>query len=255
MVVVFCTAMLITIISGKGGVGKTTTAINLGAALNSFGKEVIVLDANLTTPNVGLHLGAPIVPVNLNHVLLGKAKVVDAIYEHESGTKIIPSSLSVKELRRLNHGKLKDIGKSLRRLADYVIYDSAAGLGEEAISSIEAADKLVIVTNPEIPAVTDALKTAKLAEEMGKEVLGVIVTRVSGVRDEMPLDNIQEMLDLPILGVVPEDKNMRAALRQKDALFHTHPRSKAARAYKRIAAKIAGLHYKEPNLFSRMFSR
>ena len=93
---------LLTIISGKGGVGKTTTAINLGAALNSFGKEVIVVDANLTTPNVGLHLGAPIVPVNLNHVLLGKAKISDAIYEHESGTKIIPSSLSVKELRRLN---------------------------------------------------------------------------------------------------------------------------------------------------------
>ena len=91
---------IITVTSGKGGVGKTTTAINLGAALNSFGKEVIIVDANLTTPNVGLHLGAPIVPVNLNHVMQGKAKVTDAIYEHESGTKIIPSSLSIKELRK-----------------------------------------------------------------------------------------------------------------------------------------------------------
>jgi septum site-determining protein MinD len=84
---------LIAVISGKGGVGKTTTAINLGTALNKFGKDVIIVDANLTTPNVGLHLGAPIVPVNLNHVLLGKAKVADAVYEHESGTKIVPSSL------------------------------------------------------------------------------------------------------------------------------------------------------------------
>ncbi|RMG76099.1 MAG: septum site-determining protein MinD, partial [Bacteroidetes bacterium] len=92
---------LITITSGKGGVGKTTTAINLATAINSFGKEVVVVDANLTTPNVGLHLGAPIVPISLNHVLLGKAKVQDAIYEHESGTKIIPSSLSVNELRRI----------------------------------------------------------------------------------------------------------------------------------------------------------
>ena len=89
-------AKLITITSGKGGVGKTTTAINLGAALNAFGKEVIILDANLTTPNIGLHLGAPIVPVSLNHVLLGKARLSDAIYEHESGTKIITSSLSIK---------------------------------------------------------------------------------------------------------------------------------------------------------------
>jgi len=248
-------AKLITIVSGKGGVGKTTTAINLGAALNSFGKEVIVVDTNLTTPNVGLHLGAPIVPVNLNHVLLGKAKVSDAIYEHESGTKIIPSSLSIKELKRLDHSKLKDVGKSLKRLADFIIYDSAAGLGEEAISSIEAADSLIIVTNPEIPAVTDALKTAKLAEEMGKEILGVVITRVRGARTEMPLDNVREMLDLPILGVIPEDNNMQRALAEKDAVFHTHPRSKAARAYKQLAAKVAGINYKAPGFFSRMFSR
>src|SRR3990167_9554362 len=106
-------AKLITITSGKGGVGKTTTAINIGAAINQFGKEVIIVDANLTTPNVGLHLGAPIVPISLNHVLLGKAKIAEAIYEHESGTKIIPSSLSVNELRRLNPERLKDIGKRL----------------------------------------------------------------------------------------------------------------------------------------------
>src|SRR3989338_6323163 len=112
---------LITITSGKGGVGKTTTAINLGAALNGFGKEVIVVDANLTTPNVGLHLGAPIVPVSLNHVLSGRAKIDDAIYEHESGTKIVPGSLSARELRKWNNGKLNGIGKKLKRMSDYVI--------------------------------------------------------------------------------------------------------------------------------------
>ncbi len=239
-------ARIITITSGKGGVGKTTTAINLGAALNSFGKEVIILDANLTTPNVGLHLGAPIVPVSLNHVLLGKAKVGDAMYEHYSGTKIIPSSLSVKELKRLNHGKLKDVARKLRRMADFVIYDSAAGLGPEAIASLEAGDELIIVTNPEIPAVTDALKTSKLIEELGKEVRGVIVTRVRGEKTEMPLSNIRDMLELPILGVIPEDGKMQAALVMKDAIVHTHPKSKASRAYRKIAAKIAGdVSYRE----------
>lgn len=248
-------ARIITITSGKGGVGKTTTAINLGAALNSFGKEVIVLDANLTTPNVGLHFGAPIVPVSLNHVLLGKAKIADAIYEHNSGTKIIPSSLSVKELRRLNHGKLKDVGKKLRKMADFIIYDSAAGLGPEAIASLEAGDELIIVTNPEIPAVTDALKTSKLIEELGKEVRGVIVTRTRGEKTEMPLANIRDMLELPIIGVIPEDRKMQAALVMKDAIVHTHPNGKAARAYKKLAAKIAGdINYKdESSFFERLF--
>jgi septum site-determining protein MinD len=246
---------LITITSGKGGVGKTTTSINLGAALNHFGKEVIVVDANLTTPNIGLHLGAPIVPVNLNHVLLGKAKVVDAIYEHESGTKIIPSSLSVKELKRIDHGKLKDVSKKLRRMADYVIFDSAAGLGEEAVVSLKVADELIVVTNPEIPAVTDALKTVKLAEELGKEVRGVIVTRVKGGKNEMSVSNIRDMLDTPILGVVPEDKNVQACFKHKDALLHVYPRSKASRAYRRIAATIAGVDYREPGLLARIMGR
>ncbi len=246
---------IITVTSGKGGVGKTTTAINLGAALNFFGKDVIVVDANLTTPNVGLHLGAPIVPVNLNHVMMGKADVSDAIYEHESGTKIIPSSLSVKELRRLNHKKLKEIAKKLRTMADYVIFDSAAGLGEEAISSIEAADELIVVTNPEITAVTDALKTIKMAEELGKSVKGVIVTRVKGNRHEMSVSNIQEMLDVPILGVVPEDNKVLASLRNKDAVLHNYPYSKSSRAYKRIAARIGNISYREPSLMQRVFGR
>lgn len=248
-------ARIITITSGKGGVGKTTTAINLGAALNAFGKEVIILDANLTTPNVGLHLGAPIVPVSLNHVLLGRAKVSDAIYEHESGTKIIPSSLSVKELRRLNHSKLKDVGRRLRKMADFIIYDSAAGLGSEAIASLEAGDDLIIVTNPEIPAVTDALKTSKVIEQLGKQVKGVIVTRVRGVKTEMPISNVKDMLELPIIGVVPEDRNMQTALVMKNAIVHTHPKSRASRAYMMIAAKIAGINgYKENlSLWDKVF--
>ena len=243
---------VITITSGKGGVGKTTTAINLGAALNSFGKEVIVVDANLTTPNVGLHLGAPIVPVNLNHVMQGKAKVTDAIYEHESGTKIIPSSLSVRELRNINHEKLKEIAKKLRTMADYVLFDSAAGLGDEAICSIQAADELIIVTNPEITAVTDALKTIKLAHELGKPVKGVIITRVRGDKNEMAISNIKEMLDIPVLGVVPEDRNILASLRHKDAILHTYPFSRASLAYKRIASKMAGISYKEPSFWQKL---
>lgn len=244
---------LINITSGKGGVGKTTSAINLGAALNAFGKEVIVVDANLTTPNIGIHLGAPLIPVSLNHVLCGKANIHEAVYEHESGMKIVPSSLSVKELINMNHRKLREVGKKLKKMADFVIFDSAAGLGSEAIAAIEAGDEMIIVTNPEMPAVTDALKTSKLIEQMGKKVRGVIVTRVSGLKSEMPIGNIEEMLELPILGVVPEDDKVKEAIVMKDALIHTHPKSRAARAYKKIAARIAGINYKEKSWFDRVF--
>ena len=169
---------IIVITSGKGGVGKTTTAINLGAAINHFNKEALIVDGNLSTPNLGVCLGSPEVPVNLNHVLLNKADLDEAVYEHESGIKVIPSSLSITELKKIKPEKINDFKKDFKKISDYVIVDSAAGLGNEAVSTIELADEIIIITNPEIPAITDALKTIKIAEKMKKPVIGVIITKV-----------------------------------------------------------------------------
>lgn len=246
---------VITITSGKGGVGKTTTSINLGMALNHFGKDVIIVDANLSTPNIGLHLGAPIVPISLNHVLSNKAKIEEAIYQHESGTKVIPSSLSVKELKNINISKLKETIKKLKKMTDFIILDSAAGLGEESKITLEVADEILIVTNPEIPAVTDALKTYKLAEELKKHVMGIIVTRKKNSKGEMPLSNIEDMLELPIISIIPEDKNIPLSVYFKNAIIHTHPKSKASKAYRKLAARILGnKDYKEKNWLLRLFS-
>jgi septum site-determining protein MinD len=233
-------ARVIVINSGKGGVGKTTTAINLGASLNKLNKEIIIVDANLNTPNIGLQLGAPIVPVTLNHVLKGKADVEEAVYEHSSGTKIVPSSLSVKELTKFNTKKIPDVIKKLKGICDYVIIDSAAGFGDEVISVLDAADEIIIVTNPEMPAVTDALKAVKVARQMGKEVNGVVVTRHRDANYEMPLSSIKSMLESQIIGVVPEDKAVKEALNMRDAVVHTHPRAKVSKKYYEIACKVDG---------------
>ncbi|MFH0808387.1 MAG: cell division ATPase MinD [archaeon] len=249
-------ARIIVINSGKGGVGKTTTAINLGASLNKLNKEVIIMDANLNTPNVGLQLGAPIVPITLNHVLKGKANIEDAIYEHHSGTKIVPSSLSISELTKFNVKKLPGIATELAALCDYVIIDSAAGFGEEVISVFEAADEIIIVTNPEMPAVTDALKAVKVAREMGKVINGVIVTRHIGAKYEMPLSSIRSMLETQIIGVIPEDKAVKEALNLRDAVCHTHPRSRVSRKYLEIARKVNGENIIERiGFFDRFFGR
>lgn len=245
-------AKVITIASGKGGTGKTTSAINLGVALQALGEEVLVVDANLTTPNIGLHLGAPIVPVSLNHILLGKADLDEAIYEHESGTRIMPSSLSVRELEKVRFDKLSEVTRKLKRTEGYVLLDSSAGLGEEAMAAISAGDEVLIITNPEMPSVTDALKTIKIAEGLGKDVRGVIVTKYTGAKEEMSLSNIKELLEVPILGVIPEDRKVKEALSMKNALVHTHPRSKAGKAYKKIASKIAGKRLREDKWYQKI---
>jgi len=237
--------------SGKGGVGKTTTVANLGAAMTKFKEDVVIVDTNLTTPNVGLHFGAPIVPVNLNHVLQGKADIEDAVYEHESGIKIVPSSLSLKDLKKVKLDNLYDVGKDLKKMYDHVIFDSAAGLGDEVKAAIDSADEVIIVANPNILSVTDALKTVKLAKDMGKPVAGAIVTRVNYDKNEMALESVQEMLEIPILGVVPEDRNMLAALNKKDALVNTKPRSSASKAYMDIAAKLLGKKKRSAGFFRK----
>lgn len=250
---------IIVITSGKGGVGKTTTAINLGAAINHFGKDAMVIDCNLSTPNVGIHLNSPEVPVNLNHVLSGNSDLFEAIYEHDSGLKIVPASLSIKELKKIQPEKLKTLRNEFKKVSDYIILDSAAGLGAEALSAIEAADELIIVTNPEMPAITDALKTIKIAEQLKKPVIGVIMTRVRKNKIEMQPDVVKEMLEIPVIGMIPEDLDIQKSLREKDAIVHTHPKSKSARAYKEIAARLINAEYDskkdKPSIFEIIFRK
>jgi septum site-determining protein MinD len=252
-------ARIIVITSGKGGVGKTTTAVNLGAAINYLGGEVLVVDANLSTPNVGIHMNSPEVPINLNHVLQKKAELHEAVYEHESGLKIMPSSLSIKELRKVKPEKLKHIKEDLRKLAEYIIVDTSAGLGTEAIAAIELADELIIVTNPELPAITDALKTVKIAEEMKIPITGIIMTRVRKNKSEMQPESVKEMLETPVLGMIPEHIDIQRALNLKGPAVHTLPKSKPARAYKEIAARILDVEYNSrkdaPTLFELIFKK
>lgn len=245
------------IISGKGGVGKTTTSINLAAGINFFKKKAIVVDSNISTPNIGIHLGVPNVPVSLHHVLQGKDKMKDALYEHYSGMNFVPASLALNDMINTKPNTLKKAVPKLKGKADIVLVDCAAGLGGEALAAIEAVNEFLIVTNPEKPAVTDALKTVKLLEQMKKKVLGVVVTRYRESELDLSLKSIEGLLEKRILAVVPEDWSVRKAMVRGDAVVHTHPKSESAIAYKNLAAKLLRKKYKEEykeSLFRRLLS-
>jgi len=232
---------IITITSGKGGVGKTVTAINLASALNKLGKEVILVDGNFTTPNIAINLGSPVIPITLNHVLQGKKNIYDAIYEHHSGIKIVPASLSLKELKGIRTENFDKIINELKKYADYIIIDSAAGLGKEALIPFQIADELFIVTNPETAAITDALKTIKLAEKFSKnKKISIILNRIRKDKKELSHKEIKSLLEKPFIAKIPEDETFRESLMIRDALMHTHPESDAARAYERLAERIIG---------------
>ena len=239
---------LIVIASGKGGVGKTTLTTNLSAALSDFGEDVIAIDANMTTPNLGLHTGMHLVPNTLHDVLKGNIKLKDSIYPHPYGFKIIPASMSLEALENVDPSKLQEITFSLLGQADYIVMDCAAGLGREALSALSASNEMILVTNPNLPAVTDALKILKLAQDTKLDVLGVIINRVNGNSKELTTEEIQELLNINIIGEIPEDKNLFKALSKKQNIFEHSPYSPAAVEIKRIAANISGRHYEAPKM-------
>src|SRR3989344_8902048 len=131
-------ARVIGIFSGKGGSEKTTTATNLAAILaKKYGKTVTLVDCNLTTSHVGLHLGMYNYHVSLNHVLRNEYDVKDAIYSHHSGMKVIPASVSLNDVRGVDVDKLSDVVKKLNDTNDFILLDASPGLGREAYAAFK----------------------------------------------------------------------------------------------------------------------
>ncbi len=242
--------------SGKGGVGKTTLVSNLGIALVKHNKDVIVVDANLTTPNLGLHLGIPLYPTTLHDVVKGRAHIRDAIYEHESGLKIIPAGISIRDLKGADPKELPNAFLGLLGITDIVLVDASAGLGREALSALEAADELLLVTTPDISSVTDALKTVKLAEQLGTRVLGVVINRIDGGKHQMTRKEIGNMLDgVEVIAEIPEDKEVQKATAKRAAVVHHKPDARASREIRRLAARILGKQEERRGFFDFFLRR
>lgn len=238
---------LICVSSGKGGVGKTTVTSNVGAALTHFGADTIVLDANLTNPNLGFHIGIPLYPNTLHDVLKGDAHITEAMYIHDSGLRVVPAGLSVEDLKDTSPENLSDVLLDAVGEPDFVLIDSAAGLGNESINAIEASDELLVVTNPNLPSVTDALKTVNIAEEAGTEVTGVVLNKVKDHESELETSEVESMIGYDVLMEIPHHEKVEEALAAKKPVIHHEPDHHIAERFKAVAADVHGIDY-EPDL-------
>lgn len=237
---------IIGITSGKGGVGKTTTSVNLATVLASLGRSVILVDANLSTPNVGLHLGMPLSKVTLHDVLEGSAFITEAISIHPTtGIRVVPAGLSLENILKTNYAKLEDSIVELLGYSDFIIIDCPAGLESGSRRVIDACDEVLLVTIPELPAVTDALKAKKVAEVSGTHILGTIVNRINGLNSELSTHEIEQMIETPVVVKIPEDMNVHKAIASKYPAVMYAPLSKASREWKRLGHLITGIEYIE----------
>jgi septum site-determining protein MinD len=169
-----------TIASGKGGTGKTTVTANLGPMLAQYGKKTCILDADVGMANLGLILGLENLPVTLHEVLSGKARVRDAIYDGPLGVKVVPCGLSLQGFQQSNPDRLKDIMTDLVSEFDILVLDAPAGISRDGVIPLTIADGVILVVNPEISSIVDALKTKILTETVGGHIEGAIINRVGG---------------------------------------------------------------------------
>ena len=245
---------IIGVISGKGGVGKTTTVANLGSALASkYKKSVIIVDANITTSHLGLYLGMYYCPITLNHVLSGHVDIEEALYDyHVPGLRVIPSSLSFKDLKGADIARLKHVLKKLFGKADIILLDSAPGLGREAMATIQASDEVLFVTTPFIPATMDIIKCNEVVKETETKTLGVVMNMVGKEKYELTSNEVEQLVEIPTISVIPMDKEVLKSLALKMPVVLYNPRASSSRAYVKLAGHIIGEQMPAENAFAML---
>jgi len=226
-----------TIAGGKGGVGKTTTAVNIAAALEDEGYETVVVDADLGMANLGEMLGLD-PDGSLHEILAGNSTVSQALTDAAGGITAIPGEQSLEAFAEADPAELKTVINTLQEAYDVVLVDTGAGLSHETMVPLGLADGVLLVTTPDRVAVNDTVKTAELAERVDGKVIGALITRVTADTD---VKDIEETLPRQLLGGIPVDIEAT----ENEPLVINSPESDAAEAYRNLSDALARVFFED----------
>ncbi len=239
---------VIAVSGGKGGVGKTSVAINTAVSLAEKGKRVLVLDADLGLANVDVMLGVR-TEYNLSHVLAGEIDLDSVIVRGPKGIGIIPTisgSQSMTELSAIQHAGLIRAFSEMRTQFDVLIVDTAAGISGMVLNFVRASQEVLIVVCDEPTSVTDAYALIKiLSRDYGVFRFKIVANMVRNLREGMALFvRLNRVTDrfldvaLELVATIPFDDNVRKAARQQQLVVETFPKSPASTAFSGLANKI-----------------
>ncbi len=235
-------ARIIGIASGKGGVGKTTVVLNLGAALSRiYKRKVTIVDLNLTTSHLGSALGMHYCPENIAKVLRGEAVLEDALYKHEqSGMNVLPGSMKLSDLEGINFTRLKPLLKTLYNWNDFVLVDAGPGLGIEAMAALKYSQEILYVTTPFVPAVMDVVRCEEAAKQFSPRALGIAINMADEEEHQLSPREVEHLTALPVLSQIPRDPNVSKSLAAETPLVLYDEAAPASIAIIELAAKLAG---------------
>jgi septum site-determining protein MinD len=234
------TGTVYAVAGAKGGVGKTTTSLNLGAALATTGQSVVVVELDLAMANVADFLALDVDPetdTTLHDVLAGDAAVADAVYDADDGFAVVPSGTTLDGFASVDAERINGVLDTLRDQYDVLLLDTGAGLSHETILPLALAAETVLVSSPRVASVRDVEKTKQLTERVGGTIAGAVFVR-SGTGNSPPVDHIADFLDVTLLGHVPEDDAVPASQDVGRPVVVQSPDSPAAEAYRSIARRL-----------------
>lgn len=242
---------MIGIIAIKGGVGKTTLTASLGSALvHYFGKKVLLVDANYSAPNLGLHMDIIAPEQTIHDALEGKASMGNAIHRRHGVDVVAGSYLREGDAPYL---KLKDKLHSLRDRYDVILIDGSPSLHDEILSTILASDSLLMVSTPDYPTLSCSLRAAKLARQRGKEVAGIVLNKIRTPRYELSLQDLEQSMGIPVVACIRDDPHQSKALALRIPLTLLHKNAPFSKEVRRLACSLSGEKARK-GLFSGLFS-
>lgn len=238
---------VIVVTSGKGGVGKTTTTANIGAALANMGKTVCVMDMDIGLRNLDILMGLENrVVYNLVDIVEGTCKIKQALVKDKKlpNLNLLPAA-QTRDKTAVNADQIKTLVDELKTMFDFVLVDCPAGIESGFQNSIAGADRALIVVTPEMSSVRDADRIVGLLEARRDqfEDINLIVNRVRPglieANQMMSIDDICEILSVDLIGVIPDDEDIVISTNKGEPLSLTTNKS-AGQAYRNIARRILG---------------
>jgi septum site-determining protein MinD len=259
------TAKVVTITSGKGGVGKTTAVANLAVALAARNQKVTCVDADIGLRNLDVIMGLENrIVYDLVDVVEGRCRLRQAMIRDKRVPELylIPAA-QTRDKTAVSPSDMVRLCDELRPEVDWILIDSPAGIERGFKNAIAAADRILLMTNPEVSAVRDADRVVGLLNSEGKDSPSLVINRINPVMvkrgDMLSVEDVLDLLAIDLIGIVPEDENVIVASNKGQPLS-LDSKSKAGLAFQNIARRLMGeqvpfMDLDSPGLLQRLLGR